>query len=42
VANHIKEKDVLLRAIADGDADLASSLAEDAISEFETTVRKVL
>ena len=30
------------RAIADGDENLASSLAEDAISEFETIVRKVL
>lgn len=42
VASHIKENAVLLRAIADGDENLASSLAEDAISEFETMVRKVL
>ena len=42
VAGHIKENSVLLRAIADGDEQLASSLAEDSISEFETMVRKVL
>lgn len=42
VAGHIKENAVLLRAIADGDADLASSLAEEAITEFESLVRKVL
>lgn len=42
VAGHIKENAALLRAIADGDADLASSLAGDAISEFEKLVRKVL
>jgi DNA-binding GntR family transcriptional regulator len=42
VAGHIKENAVLLRAIADGEEHLASSLAENSILEFETMVRKVL
>lgn len=41
VVGHIKENSALLRAIAEGDEHLASSLAQDSISEFETMVRKV-
>ncbi|MDJ0459153.1 GntR family transcriptional regulator [Arthrobacter sp. NQ7] len=42
VSGEIRENAVLLRAIASGDGERASSLALEAISAFEATVRKVI
>lgn len=42
VAGHIAEHINLLEAIADGDAELAGSLALEHVTSFEKTVRSVL
>ncbi|WP_113719357.1 GntR family transcriptional regulator [Arthrobacter dokdonensis] len=42
VAGHIAEHSTLLRAIADGEAELAGSLALEHVTSFERTVRSVL
>ncbi|WP_287933794.1 GntR family transcriptional regulator [Arthrobacter sp.] len=42
VAGHIAEHTTLLRAIADGEAELAGSLALEHVTSFERTVRSVL
>lgn len=42
VAGHIAEHTTLLRAIADGEAELAGSLALEHVTSFEKTVRSVL
>jgi len=42
VAGHIAEHVTLLEAIADGDADLAGTLALEHVASFEKTVRSVL
>ena len=42
VAGHITEHVDLLNAVADGDAELAASLALEHVTSFEKTVRSVL
>lgn len=42
VAGHIVEHTALLRAIVDGDADLASKLAHEHVLGFEQAVRRVI
>lgn len=42
VAGHIVEHTALLRAIVDGDADLASKLAHEHVVGFEQAVRRVI
>jgi len=42
VAGHIVEHTALLRAIVDGDADLASKLAHEHVLGFERAVRRVI
>ena len=42
VAEHVTEHVALLRAIIDGDADLASKLASEHVAGFEQAVRAVL
>lgn len=42
VSGEIRENAVLLRAIAGGEGERASSLALDSIAAFDATVRKVI
>ena len=42
VAEHVTEHVALLRAIIDGDADLAAKLASEHVAGFEQAVRAVL